>query len=215
MLWEDKEIESLVFDKRSLAVLVRIIKKGILDNIIGKISEGKEAAVFLATKNKEYRAIKIYKPETSKFFNSRNKYLNTKYSGDFELACKYAKKEYKNMNFLYGKINMPEPIYLEKNILVMSFLGENGIPYPQLYKLKITPQIKNEIINIMDKLIEANYVHGDLSPYNILVGDKVYLIDFGQATTFNNPKAMELFKRDLANLAKILGEDVIKRWEKS
>lgn len=213
MLWEDKEIESLVFDRRSLDILARIIKKGIIDRLIGKISEGKEASVYLATKDELYRAVKIYKPETSKFFNSRYKYVGKK-GDEMELAIHYARKEYKNMEKLHSIINIPEPIYCEGNILVMEFLGKDGIPYPQLYRVKpIQEEWFDEIIKMVKDMYKIGYVHGDLSPYNILVGDKIYFIDFGQSVTIKDPRFRELLNRDVSNIARFFNKEGSIEWD--
>lgn len=214
MLWEDKEIESLVFDRRSLDVLARIIKKGIIDRLVGKISEGKEASVFIATKDNIYRAVKIYKPETSRFFNSRHRYAKGR--DDVEFAISYARKEYKNMEKLYNIINIPEPIYYERNIIIMEFLGKDGIPYPQLYKVKdVDPGWFDEIIEMVKKMYKSGYVHGDLSSYNILIGEKIYFIDLSQTTSIDDPKAKELLQRDLNNIGRFFNRDVsrlIEEW---
>lgn len=216
MLWEDREIESLVFDKRSLKALSRIIKKGIITEIVGKIAEGKEASVFLATREGQERVIKIYKPETSKFFNSRKKYINREYNSDFEIAVAYARKEFKNLEIAYSTIHdVPIPIYQEDNIIVMSFLGENRIPYPKLHDIKTKDERWfDELLDKIHRLFRAGYIHGDLSEYNILVGDRLYIIDFGQSVRFD-PKLVDLLIRDVSNLGRIFHRDVtgvVDRW---
>ncbi|MCX8154227.1 MAG: serine protein kinase RIO [Candidatus Micrarchaeota archaeon] len=217
MPWEDREIESLVFDRRSLRTLARILKKGIVNRIVGKISEGKEAAVFVANRDEEWRAIKIYKPETSKFFNSRHKYIDNQRGDDFEIASAYAAREYKMLEIAYSIIqNVPKPIYREDNIVVMDFLGDNGIPYPQLHSV-IDRDMKwfEVIIDMVYQLFRAGYVHGDLSEYNILVGDRIYMIDFGQATRVNTDMGMELLRRDVYNIGRafhIDTEGIVERW---
>lgn len=217
MPWEDREIESLVFDRRSVKTLARILKKGIVNEIVGKISEGKEASVFVAKRENEWRALKIYKPETSKFFNSRHRYIEMEKRDDFEMASAYAAREFKILEIAHSAIrNVPRPIYREDNVIIMDFLGENGIPYPQLHTIKDREdQWFETILDMVYRFFQVGYVHGDLSEYNILIGDKPYLIDFGQTARADTDMGIQLLKRDLANLGKAFNRDtegIADRW---
>jgi serine/threonine-protein kinase RIO1 len=63
---------------------------------------------------------------------------------------------------------------------------------------------------VFDSIVESylnlyqrgGLVHGDLSPYNILMGDKgPSMIDFSQGTVKEGPKATNLLFRDVETLA--------------
>jgi RIO kinase 1 len=47
---------------------------------------------------------------------------------------------------------------------------------------------------------KAHLVHGDLSEFNILYGDKPWFIDMGQAVTPDHPKAIPFLLRDIENI---------------
>lgn len=49
----------------------------------------------------------------------------------------------------------------------------------------------------------AGVVHGDFSPFNVLVEDaaSIRVIDFPQAVSIQSPTGMELLQRDLDNFA--------------
>ena len=79
MMKEQRKIESEVFDRTTLLVLAKMLKKGIFASLDFPISTGKEANVFRAvTSNGVYLAVKIYKIETAPFFE-RMIYLEGKY----------------------------------------------------------------------------------------------------------------------------------------
>jgi RIO kinase 1 len=206
------KIEELVLDKNALLVISRMMKKGLFKSIDFPISTGKEAVVFRVTvKNgKEptiYGALKVYKIETTSFIN-RTDYLY----GDkrFEHVKKnlkdivyaFTKKEYKNLVIAEkANVNAPRPFYQEKNVILMSFLGENGIAYTPLYKIKDPDnEYFYSIIEDVKKLYKAGIVHSDLSEFNILIGDKPYLIDFAQGVLLSHPKAEQFLENDINNI---------------
>jgi serine/threonine-protein kinase RIO1 len=52
----------------------------------------------------------------------------------------------------------------------------------------------------MIKLTKAGIIHTDLSAFNILYYDKVYIIDFSQGVTENHPFALQFLERDTNNI---------------
>lgn len=93
-------------------------------------------------------------------------------------------------------INCPEVVMLKKNILLMSFIGDNNIAAPKLKNATLTAAelilAYEEIVDMMVRLYnEANLVHADLSEYNILWHDgKCWLIDVAQAVEPSHPGAL-------------------------
>ena len=205
---QENKIESEVFDKQTLLALAKIIKKGILKSLDFPISTGKEANVFRATNSSgDYVAVKIYKIETTPFFR-REEYLEgdprfkkiKKNNKDIILA--FARKEFKNLHLCESAgVHAPKPFYVEKNIVVMSLIGEKGLPHTVL--AKIGPQSQNDLESIlsdMRKMYRAGLVHADLSEYNILQAGVPYLIDFGQGVVLGHPNAMQFLERDVRNV---------------
>ena len=60
----------------------------------------------------------------------------------------------------------------------------------------------NLIIENINKLYKAGLIHADLSEYNILMGKKIYFIDFAQGTIKNNVMAQDFLKRDVENITR-------------
>lgn len=219
-LKERIKIESEVFDTYTLIILSKLIKKGIIETVDYPISTGKEANVFRATKGDKFVVVKIYKHETSPFAR-KEMYLE----GDprfekikpteKEIVKAFARKEFKNLELCNrAGIHCPQPLFLIEHVLVMEFLGEDGLPYPTI---NLSGPIHGEkdldsILNDMKKMYEAGLVHADLSEYNILEGRKnPYLIDFGQGVLLRHPNAEKFLERDIINVLRYFEKCGFKR----
>ena len=135
-----------------------MVKNEKIDTIYGCLSTGKEANVYLAeghmdletmTLNKEEEgkkkyefAIKVFKTSIL-IFKDRERYV----SGEFRFRkghCKsnprkmvklWAEKEVRNLkrfSLTNGLIKAPKPYLLKNNVIVMEFIGENGLGAPRL-----------------------------------------------------------------------------------
>lgn len=201
-----------VFSESTMRTIYKLSSDGYVDYIIGPISTGKEANVFLGKNfDGDSIAIKIYRIETSNF-NNMWKYIY----GDprFEKVKKrrrdivfaWAKKELKNLEIAFNAgVKVPEPITSRNNVLIMSFIGDDKIPAPVAKDVppKNPKKWLNEILDYIKRMYDVNLVHGDISEYNILNFNEVpYLIDFGQGVIKEYPLAEELLKKDIENVLK-------------
>lgn len=198
-----------VFDEATLIALYRLANKKTISSIGGALSTGKEANIFLGEKGDRLIAIKIYLIRTANF-KAMTDYLD----GDprfshvrrtkKEIIFAWTRKEYSNlMRAREAGIPVPEPLGFNRNILIMEFLGWGERPYPQLRLASIEDAggIYHLILGYMELLFrKARLVHADLSEYNILLGDRPYLIDMGQSVTLDHPHAMQFLIRDIANI---------------
>lgn len=205
------KIERKVFDYRTLLAIFNLMKKGHIKTVETIVKEGKESIV-LAAKNEDGRwlALKVYRTLYCDFKNMWKylagdpRFFNIK--KDRWLVVKtWCKREFKNLKIAFdGGVNCPEPIAFSENVLLTSFIGENGTPAPRLVdvvpELEYLQQIYDFIVEEMKKLAKAKLIHTDLSPYNILVSDKLYLIDFSQAVTEKHPMAKKFLERDVKNI---------------
>lgn len=207
---EAYKIMAEVFDRSTLLTLYRLANKGLFDELCGAVSTGKEANVFFARDmGGNPRAVKIYRIATSDF-RTMWRYL----AGDprFKRVRKsrrhivytWAKREFKNLQRAHGAgVTVPEPLEARKNVLVMEFVGEDGVPYPRMKdRPPKNPKLMFEKLFRAVKMLysEAELVHSDLSEYNVLVTPEPVLIDFSMATDIANPMADEWLLRDLKNL---------------
>ncbi len=212
-----------VFDSITLGHLYRLEAKGIIWEIKGVVSSGKEARVYWAkSKNGEDLAVKIYLSFTAEFRKSIKKYIegDPRFEkvpkNDFrKLIYEWTRKEFRNLKRLKEVgVRVPKPIAFQGNILVMEFLGENGYRAPLLVEVvddlsddelfKIWEDVREQVSKIV---CEAGLVHADLSEYNIMVWkEKPWIIDVAQAVHLEHPLSVEFLERDLRNLKYFFGE---------
>ena len=123
-----------VLDPRTRMILFKLINRGLLNEINGCISTGKEANVYHALSDDPKNtniAIKIYKTSIL-VFKDRDRYVTgdsrfTKYAkhNPRKMVKMWAEKEMRNLKRLYAAgIACPEPLYLKLHVLVMGFLGD-------------------------------------------------------------------------------------------
>ncbi|XP_042320591.1 serine/threonine-protein kinase RIO1 [Sceloporus undulatus] len=211
----DRATVEQVLDPRTRMILFKMLTRGVIAEINGCISTGKEANVYHAsTANGENRAIKIYKTSIL-MFKDRDKYV----SGEFRFRhgyCKgnprkmvktWAEKEMRNLTRLHtAQIPCPEPIMLRSHVLLMGFIGKNDMPAPLLKNAQLSESKARElylqVIQYMRRMYQdAKLVHADLSEFNMLYhSGEVYIIDVSQSVEHDHPHALEFLRKDCTNV---------------
>jgi len=208
-----------VFDRATLMSLYDLLNRGIIDEMLGVISAGKESRVYWAKSREGDLAVKIYLTSSMEFRKSIYQYIvgDPRFEGvkreTRHMIYTWALKEYKNLEEAYRVgVRVPRPIKAHKNILVMEFLGEDGTPAPLLKDCQLdvdeATRIFNEVLNFIKLLYtKAEIVHADLSEFNMMMWNgKCYFIDFGQAVSIRHPMAQEFLARDIKNVLRFFSE---------
>ncbi|XP_058445858.1 serine/threonine-protein kinase RIO3 [Malaya genurostris] len=214
-------------DEPTRIILYKWINNQLLASVDGIISTGKEAVILhgetdpsnpnLKTDESQPKevAIKIFSTTLNEF-KQRDRYIKD----DFRFVGKcskqnarividmWAEKELHNLNRMkkFG-IRCPEVVALKKNILVMSFIGQDLIPAPKLKEAVLNEAqmicAYEEMVDIMYKLYnDARLVHADLSEYNILwYNEQCWIIDVAQSVEPGHPGALEFLMRDCNNIS--------------
>ncbi len=215
-------IESEVFDRPAMMILSDFIKKGVLESVDYPIQKGKEANVFRATTPDGYAAVKIYRIETSNFLRMAD-YVNGdprfgKVKHDKRsLVQAWVAKEFKNLGICAeAGVYAPRPLAFKHNILVMSFIGEDGMPDSTLQAVGSEEPERHcaELLDMIRKLWAKGFVHADVSEFNILMHGmpaEPYLIDVGQGVLVAHPKAREFLRRDVTNVLHYFAKYGVKR----
>ena len=122
-----------------------------------------------------------------------------------DLVDIWVRKEHRNLMRLYRwGLPVPQPIAIQKNVLVMDYLGTESQPSPKLRDVKIDhPQaVYDEMLEFLAvSWQKAELVHGDFSPFNILWhGNAPIVIDVGQGVIQHHPKDKDFLVRDVTRL---------------
>ena len=221
------EVVEEVFDRRTVMGIMELRRRRCLKVLKGVVSAGKEARVYWAKGfSNEDLAVKIYLTVTAEFRKSIWKYIR----GDpryewigklprHKLMSVWARKEFSNLKRMYeAGVAVPRPVCIHQNILVMEFVGKDGVRAPLLKEVVDRGELDREsakeifwqIIDGVKRMYNgAKLVHGDLSEYNVMLwNDRIYIIDVSQAVRLDHPNALEFLRRDIYNIVRFFSEDI-------
>ncbi len=210
---EERKTESEVWDRQTLDAVYKFMKKGLIDTVEHPISTGKEANVFYALDPEgEPLVVKIYRTSTADFHGIEEYIMGDprfpgRRTNKRQVIFAWARKEFLNLRRAHeAGVPVPEPLDFNKNVLAMSYVGEEDMAAPEVRNVKLEDPTSfyDQVMDAAATLFqEAKLVHGDLSEYNILVVEGApVLIDLGQAMLVKHPRAVELMDRDCSNMAR-------------
>ncbi len=184
-----------------------LVEKDVIEAFGKPLGVGKESDVYDAlTPTKQQVAIKFHRLGRTSFKQTKRKRSYTikySYTPDWHHQSRIAaKKEYKALKLLYPKgVAVPKPIKQTRHVIVMSMIeGAELYHHP---KMQNPQAVLNEILaNIKKAYRDAHIIHGDLSPYNIILqpNQHILIIDWPQIITPKHPNAKEILERDLKNV---------------
>ena len=218
---EDYQVIEEVFDKSTLMVIYDLLNKGVIDEIHGVVNAGKEARVYWGkdTNGKEL-AIKIYLTSSADFKKGMIPYIE----GDPRFAhvrrdtrsliYTWAQKEFKNLQRAKDAgVNVPEALAVQKNVLVMEFIGKDGQRAPLMKEtaLEDSEKVFKRLLTYVKRLYrKGGLVHADLSEYNVMIWKgKPVIFDVAQSVLVKHPMADRFLRRDLENLHKFFKRKVL------
>ncbi|KAJ5884440.1 hypothetical protein N7504_012012 [Penicillium tannophilum] len=223
----DRATSEQVLDPRTRMLLLQMINRGLVSEIHGCLSTGKEANVYGAISlpddenaPPQHRAIKVYKTSIL-VFKDRDKYVTGEFrfrqgyskSNNRAMVKLWAEKEMRNLRRIYSSgIPCPEPIYLRLHVLAMGFIGNSkGVAAPRLKDVEFDipePDVRwralyMELLGYMRVMYQVcRLVHADLSEYNILYHkDRLYIIDVSQSVEHDHPRSLEFLRMDIKNVS--------------
>ncbi|GET90280.1 hypothetical protein, conserved [Leishmania tarentolae] len=204
-----------VLDPRTRLILYKLVNSGILSEINGCVSTGKEANVYYAVSGDgSPAALKVFKTSILSF-KDRDQYVSGEFR--FQRYCKsnprkmvrtWAEKEARNLIRLQdGGVLAPAVKLLRQHVLIMEFLGEDGWPAPRLKEVtfpsaKALDKCYLDLCCTMRKMYARSHlIHGDLSEYNLLLyRGRVVVIDVSQSVEYDHPRSMNFLRRDIVNV---------------
>ncbi|MBK8550959.1 MAG: serine protein kinase RIO [Ignavibacteria bacterium] len=198
--------------------------RGILDELISIIKSGKEASVYLGRCAEDLFAVKIYTDLRVRSFRKDDIYRQGRFIGEARVKkaidqgsafgvdahqILWVQEEFRQMNFLYeAGIPVPKPVACSGLVVMMEFIGEDGIAAERLSDLSLEKDEAEEAfrqsLKIFEAIVSSGRVHGDFSTYNILWHNgKAIAIDFPQVVGLNsNTAAKEILLKDVNSFCK-------------
>ena len=202
------------------------IDRGLIAEVLQLLKSGKEATVYSCRGGPRMPgrllALKIYRPMEHRQFRNDAVYRQGRVitsgrvrravnnGSDFgkEAACgMWVGMEWAHLSQLHtAGLDVPRPIEMAGSAIVMSYLGDETSPAPQLRSVKLTEahaaEVWDRVVWNVERMLSFNRIHGDLSPYNLLwYENRAWIIDVPQMIDpRENPNARMLLERDLENV---------------
>ena len=159
------------------------IENGLVDEIVAMLGTGKEADVYLGLWKDAPLVLKVYRLHRT----PHKKKAVMGYAVDRMGAI--AAREFTILQKAYrAGVPVPTPARRVDNMFTMRFLGgEAKAPLLKDVELDRPEEVAKHAIDLVERLLEAFIVHGDLSQYNLLYwNDRLFVIDFPQAVDFSS-----------------------------
>lgn len=205
-----------------------LVEEGLVDEVIRQLMSGKEATVYVVRCGEEIRCAKVYKEAHKRSFKQAASYQegrkvkNSRQARAMEKGSRYGRKmqeevwQNAEVDALYrlsaAGVRVPQPYICFEGVLLMELVSDAlGNPAPRLNDVELSEEQALEfhagLLNQVVRMLCAGLIHGDLSEYNILVGDQgPVIIDLPQAVdAAGNNSAEQMLERDVANLASYFG----------
>ena len=203
------------------------IEEGYITDVVRQISGGKEASIWLCragefSGDRDLVVAKVYRDREHRDFRNRRMYVEGRVVLDerAERALRgktrfgarvdeglWQGHEWEVLRHLHASgAPVPEPIASSGEAMLLAYVGDDDGPAPQLRELRPEPDecadLWRQLRGAIEGMLRADVVHGDLSPFNVLVHDGgIVVIDLPQAVDpRTNPNAFALLQRDLRNV---------------
>ena len=208
--------------------LDQLLEDGVIDEVLSRLKSGKEADVWLVRHHDEVLCAKVYKDRNFRSFKNNSGYKegravrNTRTQRAIDRGSKFgqdaAEEAWKSaesdaLHRLHAEgVRVPAPVLFYEGILLMKLvLDAEGQPAQRLIEAQLDAvQAAALYVDLRAqavKMLCCDLIHGDLSPYNVLLAaDGPTIIDFPQVVSAaQNSTAESFFKRDIENLRKYFG----------
>ena len=205
-----------------------LVDDGLVDEVISQLMSGKEAQVYVVRCGAATRCAKVYKEANQRSFRQAVQYQegrkvkNSRRARAMGKRTRYGQKESEEawlnaeVDALYrlaaAGVRVPTPFGFVDGVLLMELVTDaDGNAAPRLNDLALTREQALEyharIIAEIVRMLCAGLVHGDLSPFNVLVDHHgPVIIDLPQAVNAaGNNSAGMMLERDVDNMALYFG----------
>lgn len=211
------------------ARLQPLLEDGLIDEVYSQLMSGKEAQVYIVRCGSERRCAKVFKEANKRSFKQAVQYQegrsvrNSRRARAMSKKSSYGQKEQESAwlnaevealrRLAAAGVRVPEPFSFVDGVLLMELVVDaDGLAAPRLGDLSHTAEqardYHSRIVTEIVRMLCAGLVHGDLSPFNVLVdADGPVIIDLPQAVdAAGNNSAAAMLERDVANMRNWFGQ---------
>jgi len=204
-----------------------LIEEGLIDSVICQLMSGKEAMIYMVRSGEQVRCAKVYKESNKCNFHQRVCYTegrrikNSRRARAMENGSFYGRSareeawQSTEVDMLcrlgMAGVRVPKFYNFFAGVLLMELITDaEGNVAPRLNDMILTPKQARSYHKILIQqivtMLNAGIVHGDLSPYNVLINSQgPVIIDLPQAVNAaSNHQARYMIKRDIDNLTAFL-----------
>lgn len=216
-----------------------------ISDVLMRLKGGKEASVYLCRSGPAIErplvAAKVYRPRSLRNLKNDGQYRTGRQDLDesgnvivddgalhaMKKRTAYGEElrhqswiayEFQTLEMLHAAgADVPRPYAMEKNAILMDFIGDLDSAAPTLNGVVLDPDevapLFDRVLHNIDLLLTHDRIHGDLSAYNILYweGD-ITLIDFPQVVQpESNPAAWSIFLRDVTRICQYFVSQGVRR----
>ena len=209
--------------------LESLLDDGLIDEVICQLMSGKEAQVYVVRCGETHRCAKVFKESTNRSFKQAVQYQegrnvrNSRRARAMSKKTHYGQKEQENA-WLNAEVDalktldaagvrVPKPITFVDGVLLMELVTDaDGNAAPRLGDLALTSaqalDYHHQVLAEVVRMLCAGLVHGDLSPFNVLVDTNgPVIIDLPQAVNASgNNSASKMLERDVENMRNYFGQ---------
>jgi RIO kinase 1 len=196
-----------------------LVSEGILDDVLGRLKSGKEADVFRVVYRGEVVVAKVYKDREQRSFKNNAAYKegrvvrNSRTQRAMEKGSRFGRGEDEDewkasearcLHRLHAAgVRVPTPVMFYEGVLLMELVEDaEGNAAPRLVEATFDPTLAagfyQDLRSQIVKMLCCDLIHGDLSPYNVLLAASgPTIIDFPQTVSAaHNSQSETFFRRD-------------------
>ncbi|HEX6131520.1 MAG TPA: RIO1 family regulatory kinase/ATPase [Actinomycetota bacterium] len=223
-------------------VIQHFVDEGLIERVLRPLKHGKEASVHLVAANprttgERLAALKAYHPLDRRDFRDESIYRDGEWIEERRIRVALEKKtgfgrqvqgaiwvdrEWQTLRALWDAgVDVPRPIQATGDAILMTYVGDDDVAAPRLHEHRVTDveeaeELLDQLLRTVERMLFRDVVHGDLSPYNVLVWDgEVTVIDFPQAVDAKkNRHARALLERDVRRIGEHFERlGVVRPWD--
>ncbi len=203
--------------------------EGLIDTVVRQLMSGKEAEAYVVRCGEHTRCAKVYKEAQQRSFRQAVDYTENRKVKDsrqaramakgtkFGRAAQEAAWQSAEVDALYrlaaAGVRVPTPYNFHEGVLLMELVTDaDGDAAPRINDVAYTPEMARAhhalLLLQVVRMLCAGVVHGDLSEFNVLLGEEgPVIIDLPQAIdAAGNNHAQRILLRDVANLRDFFGK---------